>query len=114
MLRFADKLAKRKADRSAQWFEYGRSQALNEMWKSKLILSMVVTKQAGVYYADEQTVPYAGYFVTRKEGAGFTLEQAAKILQSESFYQYVKEVGTPTTETSYRISVRDIMDYRFK
>ena len=74
---------------------------------------MVITKQAKVYWADADTIPYAGYFVTLKENTGYTLKDAERILQSPVFYQYVKEVGTPTTETSYRISVNDIKDYRF-
>lgn len=112
--RFIDKLKDRKSDKNAQWFEYGRSQALNELWKEKLVLPMVITRQARVYWADECAIPYAGYFVTQKDDSCYTLDDAAKILQSAEFYQYVKMVGTPTTETSYRISVDDIKQYKFK
>lgn len=111
---FIEKLKNRKSDNTVQWFEYGRFQALNELWKEKLVLPMVITKQARVYRADECTVPYAGYFITQKEDSNYSLEDAARILQSVGFYQYVKVVGTPTTATSYRISVDDIKQYRFK
>lgn len=111
---FEKKLKERKSDKNAQWFEYGRSQALKELWKDKLILPMVITRQARVYRGDENSVPYAGYFITQKKEAGYTLDDAVRILQSAEFYQYVKMVGTPTTETSYRISVNDIEQYRFK
>ena len=110
---FEKKLSARKVDQHVKWFEYGRGQALDSVWKEKLILPMVITKQAKVYWADADTIPYAGYFVTLKESTGYTLKDAERILQSPVFYQYVKEVGTPTTETSYRISVNDIKDYRF-
>lgn len=110
---FIEKLKCRKSDKNALWFEYGRSQALNELWNEKLVLPMVITRQAKVYWADECTIPYAGYFITKKEESCYTLDDAARILQSTGFYRYVKMVGTPTTETSYRISVDDIKQYRF-
>lgn len=114
MKQFAEKLENRKSDKNAEWFEYGRSQALNEIWKQKLIVAMVITKQVRIYLADEYTVPYAGYFVTQKKSSQYTLKKAAEILQSKEFYQYVREVGTPTTENSYRISVNDIKKYKFE
>lgn len=111
---FEKKLMSRKSDTHAQWFEYGRSQALKELWKEKLVMPMVITRQAKVYWADACTVPYAGYFITQKNDSRYTLDDAVKILESTDFYQYVKMVGTPTTETSYRVSVNDIRQYRFK
>lgn len=114
MRQFEKKLKDRKSDKNAQWFEYGRSQALKKLWREKLVLPMVITKQARVYWGDESAVPYAGYFITQKEDSCYTLEDAERILQSTEFYQYVKQVGTPTTETSYRISVNDIKQYKFR
>lgn len=114
LIRFKEKLKDRKSDKTAQWFEYGRSQALRELWKEKLVLPMVITRQARVYRGEESAVPYAGYFVTQKKDSVYTLKDAVRILQSSEFYQYVKLVGTPTTETSYRVSVNDIKRYRFK
>ncbi|MCI9360990.1 MAG: SAM-dependent methyltransferase [Hungatella sp.] len=114
LIQFEEKLKDRKSDKNAQWFEYGRSQALRELWREKLVLPMVITKQVRVYWGDESAVPYAGYFITQKKDSAYTLEDAVRILQSMEFYQYVKMVGTPTTETSYRVSVNDIKQYRFK
>lgn len=42
-------------DQHVKWFEYGRGQALDSVWKEKLILPMVITKQAKVYRADADT-----------------------------------------------------------
>ncbi len=114
MSQFREKLKKRKADTNAKWYEYGRSQVLNELWQDKLIMPMVITNQAKVYQADKKTVPFAGYFITKKEGSKYTLKDAKQILQDGTFYRYVKEVGTPTTETSYRVSVNDIKKYTFE
>lgn len=113
MMLFREKLGERKADEKVSWFEYGRGQVLNELWQQKLVLPMVITQKTRVYAADSDAVPYAGYFVTRKADSSYTLEDAAGILQSEEFYRYVQNVGTPTTETSYRVSVNDIKAFRF-
>ena len=43
LLKNKKELEKRDADKSAQWFEYGRSQALQNMNKKKLLISTVVT-----------------------------------------------------------------------
>lgn len=114
MRHFEKKLKDRKSDKNAQWFEYGRNQALKELWKEKLVLPMVITRQARVYWGEKDAVPYAGYFITQKKDSCYTLDDAEKILQSTEFYQYVRMVGTPTTETSYRVSVNDIKHYKFK
>lgn len=110
---FTDKLKKRKADESTKWYEYGRIQAVSEVCGEKLILPMVITKSVKAYKVGKMAVPYAGYFVKRKKNSPYTLNDAKKILESVDFYEYVKEHGTPTTATSYRISVKEIADYLF-
>lgn len=112
--RFKEKLENRTSDKNIYWFEYGRGQLLNALWEEKLVMPMVVTKQAKVYKAGDNTVPYAGYFITQKKNSNYTLKDAEKILKSKAFYQYVKDVGTPTTETSYRVSVDDIKRFKFE
>ena len=39
------------------------------------------------------------------------MRDAEKIIGNKKFYEYAKEVGTPTTRNSYRLSVLDIMAY---
>ena len=72
---------------------------------------MVITQKVHTYIAGVEAVPYAGYFITCKENSELTLQDAKEILESEDFYKYVEICGTPTTPTSYRISVDDIKDY---
>lgn len=104
-------LGKRKADTKALWFEYGRSQAVARVWGEKLIIPMVITQKIKVYEAGIDAIPYAGYFIKKRKNSIMDLKDAKKILESEAFYEYVKMCGTPTTPTSYRISVDDIRDY---
>lgn len=114
LYRFYDALTKRKADEKAMWFEYGRSQALTEVFEEKLVIPMVITNSVEAYIAGENAIPYAGYFITADPEGDMSLEDAKKLLESRQFYQYVQEVGTPTTISSYRVSVHDIDEFMFQ
>ncbi len=109
---YKNELDKRKSDKGALWFEYGRSQAITKVFGQKLILPMVITKSVSIYLSEDEEIPYAGYFIKQKKGSLFTLKDAQKVIESEEFYEYIKECGTPTTPTSYRISVNDIKRFR--
>lgn len=108
---FSSKLQKRKADKNSLWFEYGRSQAINGIYCEKLIMPMVITKQNRVYKATKDDVPFAGYYI--RQLGEYNLKYAKKILEGDSFLEYVKIKGTPTSLDSYRISVKDINDFCF-
>ena len=108
---FQEELKNRKADQTAKWFQYGRSQAVTRIDGQKLIIPMVITKKVHAYIAGRDAVPYAGYFIRCKENSKMNLEDAKRILESKNFYRYVEICGTPTTPSSYRISVDDIKDY---
>lgn len=109
----ANQLKKRKKDRKALWFEYGRSQAISRVFGEKLVMPMVVTNTVSVCKAAADEIPFAGYFVKCTKNTTLTLENAKEILESADFLEYVKAYGTPTTPTSYRISVNDIKEYKF-
>lgn len=108
---FSDRLAKRKINTGVQWFEYGRTQALKEVFGEKLIIPMVITSKVTAYLAEADSIPFAGYFI--RSIAEYSLQFAKQLLESPRFYEYVKEKGTPTTKTSYRISVKEIEDFTF-
>lgn len=111
--KYFDKLNKRKKDQNAKWFEYGRSQALNRVFGRKLVLPMVITKRVNINYGERKAIPYAGYFIKCRNDSELQLKDAKKILESKEFFEYVVKRGTPTTTTSYRISVNDIKEYKF-
>ncbi|MBS6560885.1 MAG: hypothetical protein KH355_11505 [Clostridiales bacterium] len=108
-----EKLLKRKSSEGVQWFEYGRVQAINNIFVKKLIMSVVITNNVKVYDIGRDAIPYAGIFIRALRSDEMGLDKAKEILQSASFYAYVKKCGTPTTTSSYRISVKDIEDYCF-
>lgn len=109
--KFATELNNRKFDKNIQWFEYGRSQALNDMNKSKLLLSIIVTGKIKPYILSEDTIPYSGIYIIPKKD--MTLDMAKDILESDEFLDYIKSVGINASGDSYRITSKDISNYYF-
>lgn len=109
--KYRDQLDKRKADKTAKWFEYGRSQALGHLNCEKLVISVMVSGIVRVATADTNAIPYAGLYITQK--ANLPLARAIEILQREDFKLYVKQHGVPTTNNSYRISKKILEAYSF-
>lgn len=111
---YIEKLDKRKKDKNAQWFEYGRTQALAHLNQEKLLLSTVVTNQVDLYELDRDTIPYSGIYITAKASSNFTLEDAKFVLESPEFMEYVKRVGISVSGKSLRITCKDINNFQFK
>lgn len=110
--KFSEKLKVRKADQSAQWYEYGRSQALAHINQDKLLTSTVVTKHVKVYKLSKEYIPYSGIYITSK--GQMPLSLAKSILESQSFFEYVKAIGTNASGSSIRITAVDINNYEFQ
>lgn len=106
-----DQLDKRKADKTAKWFEYGRSQAISHLNCEKLVISVMVSGNVRIAIADENSIPFAGLYITQK--ANLPLAKAIEILQQEDFKLYAKQHGVPTTKNSYRISKKILDAYSF-
>ncbi|MBW4080269.1 Eco57I restriction-modification methylase domain-containing protein [Paenibacillus sp. S150] len=108
---FSDELKERDSDKNVKWFEYGRTQALAHLNQEKLLLSTVVTKQVKVYELSEECIPYSGIYITRK--GKFNLDYAKNILESESFFNYVRSIGINANGSSLRITAKDINNFVF-
>lgn len=108
---YKDKLENRKSDNNAKWYEYGRSQALQHLNQPKLMLSTVITDKPNIVRLCNETIPYSGIFITKI--GNYSLDVAKFILESCYFKDYIKTVGIHANGTSYRISTRDINDFRF-
>lgn len=106
---FREKLLDRKADSKSQWFEYGRSQALDHINQEKIILSTLITDKVRYYRLDADTVPFSGMYIVPR--AGHSLSEAENILSSRKFLEYIKEIGISVSGSSYRISPRDVAEY---
>lgn len=106
-----DILTNRDSDKNAQWYEYGRSQALRHINRRKLMISTIITKVVKVYELDEGTIPYSGiYIIPRNEAL---LNDAKLILQTKRFYEYLLTRGVKVSGNSIRISSKDVEEYRY-
>lgn len=111
---FRKELDKRKSDKSARWYEYGRSQALTGLNSKKLLISTVVTNAVEVYELKQNCIPYAGmYIVECADNKEYTLNDAIQILKSNEFMQYVLKVGIPISGKSVRITSKDVENFMF-
>lgn len=108
---YKQELSERKSDKSIEWFEYGRTQALAHLNQPKLLLSIVVTNEVKVYELSKDCIPYSGIYVVPKKD--LSLAKAKEILESESFYKYVQEIGINASGTSMRITATDVNNYEF-
>lgn len=112
--KFKSELSKRKADSKAIWFEYGRSQALSDINRKKLLISTILTGKTSIYMLDKEVIPYGGmYIISRDINKKYNLEFAKKILESEMFLKYAKKVGINISGNSIRITSKDIENYKF-
>lgn len=107
--KFRRKLNLRNSNPSCKWFEYGRTQALENLNQQKLLLSFIVTNKVNVYEIDENTIPYSGIYIIPK--SNLDLSVAKEILESEEFLDYVKKIGTYVSGGSLRITANDIKNF---
>lgn len=107
------KLANRKSDASAMWYEYGRSQALRNMNKCKLIMSTLITNKVEVHRLRKIDIPYSGIYIISKGYSNFNLDYAKKILESDDFFRYAMNIGICVSGYSVRITCKDINNYEF-
>ena len=111
---FKDKLDARTSESNVSWFEYGRSQALNKMNTEKLLIPIVITGKIEIQRIGETSIPYAGVFVTtNNKDEKYSLEYAKKLLESQSFVNYIENLGINISGSSFRITSKDIGDYYF-
>jgi len=109
--KYRDQIDARQSDKTAKWFEYGRSQAIKRLNCEKIVISVMVSGNVRVAFADEYSIPFAGLYITPK--AHLSLNRAAEILQRDDFRLYVKQHGVPTANNSYRISKKILDAYTF-
>lgn len=112
LMKYRKRLDKRTSDKSAQWFEYGRSQAISHLNCEKIIISAIVSGKIKVEMATAGEIPYAGLYITQKKQ--LSLDVAKEILEHEDFKKYIRQYGVPTTKDSYRISKKIVEEYFFE
>ena len=75
--------------------------------------STVVTNNAKVHELEKEDIAYSGMIVKSKGIDCYSLDYGKKILSSDNFLEYVKNIGIPINGNSYRITSQDIENYTF-
>lgn len=108
---YQTELQARDSDESAQWFEYGRSQALQNMNQQMIIISSIISEDTRAYLLSDDEIPYSGLYIIPTKELG--LDDILTELNSDNFKRYVASVGVSVSGTSKRITTKDIEDFLF-
>jgi len=108
---YREKLQKRDADSTAKWFEYGRSQALQNINQNLILISSVISDCTEPYMLEVDEVPYSGLYIIPI--SNMSLDSLLNILKSSKFKNYIKSTGVCVSGTSKRISPKDIENFYY-
>lgn len=111
-LQFKSALLNRDSDKSARWYEFGRSQALAHLNQNKLLTSTVITNKIKIYELESSDIPFSGIYITPKKN--ISLSFAKFLLNSNEFHEYISRVGINVNGASIRITSKDINNFIFK
>lgn len=91
-----------------KWFEFGRTQALNDFGK-KLLFPYMAGQPYFVYSDQEDLLLYAGYavyFDSERE-----LKVLKRILESEIFWYYIKQTSKPYSGNYFALAKNYVKDF---
>lgn len=108
---YRNRLEMRNSDKNALWFEYGRSQALQNLNQQVILISSVISSCTQAYLLEKGEIPYSGLYIIPK--GHMPLDDLLSILNSDDFRKYVNGVGVCVSGTSKRVTPSDIENYIF-
>lgn len=97
LIRHRDVLTRRSRDRSADWFHFGRSQAISTIGVEKVAVSNSVSPDSNK--VSWKRIPagvavYSGLIITEK-AEGLTLDEIINLIDTEDFYDHCRREGKP-------------------
>ena len=95
-------------DKKYKWFQFGRSQSINDYGK-KLLFPYMSNKPYFVYCEDEDLMFYAGYAIygsSEKE-----LKIIEKILKSKIFWYYIQHTSKPYSSNYFALAKNYVKDF---
>lgn len=110
--KFKKKLEKRKTDKNAAWYEYGRSQALQNANKEMILISSVISDCTKAYLLTADEIPYSGLYIIPT--SNIPLKKLLTRLNSRDFINHVKKIGVCVNGKSRRITPGDIKSFIFE
>ncbi|MCT7908442.1 N-6 DNA methylase [Arcobacter lacus] len=95
-------------DKKYKWFEFGRSQSINDYGK-KLLFPYMSNKPYFVYTDDENLLFYAGYAIYAKSTR--ELHVIEKILKSKVFWYYIQHTSKPYSSNYFALAKNYVKDF---
>lgn len=114
LLNYKTELLNRKSSPNTSWFEYGRSQAIADMQKPKIMIPAIMSKNVMPVMLDKNDVVFAGFYVVEKDPTNHPLSEAFEILSNtKELYGYIKHSGVKMNGGSFRYSPKALEDFKF-
>jgi len=89
LLKNKNELLKRDIDKGVLWYEFWRSQGIQNSYKDKIVLSPLIKNNIIYYKLDKDVFVYSGIFITRKNEK-IKWDIIENILKSDKFLKYIQ------------------------
>ena len=107
-----EQLLKRDMEKGALWYQYARSQGLNYVNKTKLVIKHIASVDSGTIQtciADKDTIVYSGMYIVADSKR--ELNKIKRLVESQSFYKYSMIVGKNMANGYKSINTKSIKNY---
>ena len=105
-------LNKRDMEKNLCWFQYARSQGIQNSFNKKIVLKHVLSNDTDVCEIkelDEKTLVYSGIYIVVKDSSNYNLVRNA--LLSEEFHKYLMLVGKDMSGGYKNVSAKVVKEF---
>ena len=113
LLKNKEELLKRDIDKGASWYEFGRSQGLQNCHNEKIVISTLMKDNIKYYFLDKDIFVYSGIFIIKKKKE-YDWKIIETILSSEEFKRYIRITGKDFSGGYKSITSKQIKNYPIK
>lgn len=111
---FKNELEQRSVSDGIMWYEYGRTQALENMLKDKIMIPAIMSIGVKPIMLKRDDVVFAGLYIIEKDPERHPLSEAFEILSNNKLlYKYIKHSGVKMSGGSFRFGPNILEDYRY-
>lgn len=112
LLMYKDVLLRRDMEKNTIWYQYARSQGIQNSRNKKFVLKHILTEQGVVceiQEVDEMILVYSGMFLIVKDEDNYNLVK--KILLSEEFHRYLFLIGKNMAGGYRNVNTKAVKEY---
>jgi adenine-specific DNA-methyltransferase len=113
LLKNKKELESRDLDKGTVWYEFGRSQGIQNIHNEKIVLSTLVNGQIDYYKVPNDVLMYSGLFIIKnKDYTDWKIIE--NTLKSDEFYKYIRLTGKDFSGGYKSISSKQIKEFKIK